>query len=251
MVRRTKTRKSKARKTRKPGRKTKLSRQVFKPNVFKVTCNMTTANCTTGASSGAAVSQQADSWIFSTNATDNINYYSMSSMFTLNMIQNYTRFTNVYDMYKILKVGIKITPYSTAALLQTGSSGGFHNQQLALILHSAIDYDDRGSVAPSAAGIDSLRNKVTYRSRNFFSNGRSQYFSLRPRVSMDVFGGTTVPSYGSSAVIKPPWLDCDSYNVNHYGHKWIVECFNPDITTPAYIWFKYEVTLWLEFKQPV
>lgn len=232
-------------------RKPTVKRLIRQHHYFKRTCNVPRVNCNVGASGGGTVANADDSWVLSCSASNNVTYYSISTQFTLNMLQSYTEFSQMFDMYRIRKIDFAIIPYSTTTNLQTGSVNGFHNQQLSVIMHTAIDYDDYVSLVPGPAGIDALRQKLSYNTRNMFnSTGKAYRRSFVPHIAYDVYGGTTVQSFGSSANKVAPFLDCDSVDVQHYGTKWIMEVFNPDPSNPTYIWFKYEATLYLELKQP-
>lgn len=242
------TKRTRTRRVRRATRKrVPMGRLAARPHFYKRTCSLTVSNSNTGLSGGAggAFSNSSDSWVFNTGTGVNVSFFSMANMFTLDMLPDYSEFTTLYDQYKINRVKVKMTPYSTASMLQTGVTTN-NNQSLGLILHSCIDYDDASAFAASSTGINAMRQFLSYRTRNFI-NGRPVKIYFKPRIAMAAFGGGVFGSYASAT---PKWIDCDSSSVQHYGTKWIWESFQPDSSVPVFVWFKIEATLYFECKQP-
>lgn len=216
---------------------------------FKRWCCLTTSNTNTATagSVGAAISQSADSWNINTGTTANVSYYSFAHMFTLGMLPDYAEFTTLFDQYKISGVKLRITPYSTAQMAQTGV-GTANNQTLSVLMHSVLDHDDYTAPAAGTTGINALRQYRTYKTRNFLArNGQPINIWLRPRIATAAYGSGVFSSYANS---KPLWIDCDSINVEHYGIKYICEVFQPDTTVPCFVWFKIEAKLYISLREP-
>lgn len=221
-----------------------------KPHFFKRTVTVPSAWVTSAVSggAGAAISQTADSWVLTTGTTSNISYFAMSMYFSIDMLPDNSEFLTLFDQYKINRVKLRLTPYSTQSTLQSGVGVSGQNQGLSCIVHNIIDYDDAAALTPSAAGINLIRERLQFKTRNLFAsrNGLKQYFS--PRVANAAFGGGV---FGSYANVKAPWIDSNSPSVQHYGSKWLFEVFQPDVSVSCYIWFKLEATLYLELRQPI
>lgn len=224
----------------------KILRAISRPHYFKRSFSLTTANVNTIANGGAgsAISNTSDSWSFNTGTGVNISYFSMSTFFTLDMLPDYADFTQLFDQYKILKVKFKLTPYSTFGPMQSGV-GTANNQSLGVMQHQYVDYDDATALAASSTGINSMRQFLSYRSRNLL--GRPTKRSFRPRMALAAYASGAFTSYANQ---KSMWIDANSPTVQHYGLKTIWEVFQPDFSVPVFIWFKLECTMYLACKQP-
>lgn len=199
---------------------------------------------------GAALSQTADSWIFNTGtgAPGGVSLFSLATYFTLDMLPDYTEYTSMFDQYKIKGALYKITPYTSSVQGPYGAAATGSNQPVSCIIHSVIDADDANALPASSTGLNSMREYNTYKTSNFFKNGypcinRFVY----PRLATAAYGSGVFSSYANQ---KPLWIDANSPQVQHYGLKWIAEVFQPDTTTPVFIWFKIEVKLYFECRQP-
>lgn len=217
-------------------------------HMFKRTCTLLTGNTniTVSAGVGGAMSQSADSWDFNTGTTAVATYFSWANFFTLGMLPSFSEYGVLFDQYKINKIKLKITPYSTASNLQSGTTG-LNNQGAACILHSVVDYDDATQFPASTVGIDAMRQYPSYKTRNFFQFGKpiKRYFT--PHIAQAAYGSGVFTSYAN---VGPKWIDMVSTNVEHYGTKFIAEVFQPDTTIPIFIWFKMEATLYFSCKNP-
>lgn len=219
------------------------------PHFYKRTVSLLAANVNTAVTGGAGCSftNSSDSWYLRTGTGSATSFFTMAQEFTLDMLPDYADYTNLYDQYKINAVKVKVTPYSTAAVLQSGEAGA-SNQSLGIICHSVIDYDDAATFAASTAGINLARQYRTYKTRNFLaSDGKPLKRYVKPRVAQAAYGGGV---FGSYANMPSPWVDMNSPSVQHYGIKWLWEVFQPDTAQDCYIWFKIEATLYLECREP-
>lgn len=216
------------------------------------TINNTQCTSTVSGGVGAALSFTAanDGWDINTGTTSAITYISAASYFAMDQLPGFSAYTTNYDQYKIISVLYKITPYSTNVEAQFGTSTApFNNQPLSCILHYARDYDDVNLLSASNVGINALRNRIDYRSRNLFqSNGKPIYIKIKPRIAMAGFGSGIFNSYTNQ---KSQWIDSNSPSVQHYGLKMIFETFQPDTTVPCFIWFKMEAKYMIECRAPI
>lgn len=227
----------------------RVRRLALKPHFFKRTVSLTATNIQSAVAGGvgAALSNTADSWVLNTGTTANVSYFSVGVMYTLATLPDASDFTGLFDQYKINRVKLRLIPYSCNTVLQTGI-GTANNQGLAVILHRVPDYDDNVPFAASVTGLNEMRQYPQYRSRNFFdSRGRAHKMYLRPHIAQAAYGAGVFTSYANRG---PMFIDAASPAVEHYGHKWIMEVFQPDTTVPCFIWFKMEATLYLECRNP-
>lgn len=188
-----------------------------------------------------------DSWVLNTGTGLGVTFFSMGLKFSLGLLPDYLDFYNLYDQYKINRIKIKLTPYSTVALQQSGV-GTANNQPLGVIVHNLVDLDDGTPFASSAAGINFMRQYSTYKTRNLLnSSGKPISRYWKPRIALGAYD-----SASSTAKVntKPMWIDMVYTNVEHYGYKLLFQVFQPDTAVPIFIWFKLEATYYFECKQP-
>lgn len=213
-------------------------------------CNITSSNLFTSSSTGTGgnISFSSDSIVLNTGTTTNVSYFSGAAMFTMNMLGNYTEYTTMFDQYKIRGALIKITPYTSLAVTPAGSSGiiNSNNQGVSCMFHSVLDFDDATAPTAGTAGIATLREYKGYKSQNFFNN-RPIVRYCKPRMAVAAYAG----AFTSYANVANVYCDSNSPGVQHYGFKWIAEVFQPDNTVPLFVWFKMEVKLYLECRQPI
>lgn len=135
-------------------------------------------------------------------------FYAHSLSFRLSDIDNYQRFTTLYDKYRIKSISIRIHPAFNVNQADTtpakGSSAG--------VWMITYDYDD--SVLFTTPQQALTREKVISK-----SNTRPVKYRIQPRVLM-LSGNSASPATTQTAVQKrSPWLDTASADVVHYGIK--------------------------------
>lgn len=146
------------------------------------------------------------------------------------MLPNYTEFTNLYDMYRINKIVVKLIP----KVSETGMVLGATNNSAGIQLHSAIDYDD--STAPT--NIAQLCQYSTYK----MTRGHN--------IHTRVFVPKCEMSAGGTANVAPKayqWLDTAHPDIPHFGMKLII----PTITASTIIYYDYSVTAYISCKNVV
>lgn len=217
---------------------------------FKRTCMLPSANVatSTGGGNGQAISISDDAWVLNTGGggITSSTYYGMSMYFTLDMFPDYTDFTNLFDQYKLRKIKVRLIPYSTNTILQSGQAAGVINQNLAVLTHQIIDYDDASALTASGAGVNIIREFDTYKTKNLFGGGRStvnRYFT--PHIAEAAYAAGVFTSFSNK---KPSWIDCNSPSVQHYGLKTLFHVFSPDTIASSFVWFAVEITGYFTFK---
>lgn len=139
---------------------------------------------------------------------------SLGMSFQLDLLQNYTELTALYDQYKIKWVKLHFDwsplvpiPYDTANAF---SGSGAHNP----IVYFKRDYDD--ATAPTE--IEMKQSNQT-RALRLHPN-RNQTIFLRPAILHQIYEGATATAYA------PKWrerLDCADVSVPHYGLKMLIK----------------------------
>lgn len=185
-----------------------------------------------------------NAWIIATGntGTSNATYYSFGIKFNLTMLQSIADFTSLFDAYKINKIKLKITPFSTTADLQDGQSLGTSNQNLSCIYYDIIDRDDNTAFSADVTGLQQMQQYDTIKERNLFARGGrpiKRYWT--PAIAGLVHAGGVFPAY---TVQRPKWLDLNQTDTEHYGYKGFFQVFSPNPTVQSFIWLKIEATLY-------
>lgn len=151
---------------------------------------------------------------------------------------NHTELTAIADKYKINWVKVKI--YATS---NTASAGSI--SQLPSILWS-LDEDDAAIPASSTAGLNSIREKMACKYRQFKQNGGGISIFYKPKIANTVAaaGGGTVNAGVSSA----KWLDTVNDTVSHFGVKGYLQDVNLASTASAYTQFKFDISMSVSVK---
>lgn len=141
----------------------------------------------------------------------------------LNQVPGYTEFTNLYDLYRIVAMKIRLSPRANSAEVGT-------NQGIVKVF-SCIDYD--GGTAPSVvADILQFQNlKVTKSTQDHV-----RYW--KPKFNAD-----TAAIVGTGNLNTTGWLDCDNATVAHHGMKFVIQ----QLPAGNQTWDIY-VTYYLAFK---
>lgn len=162
--------------------------------------------------------------------------------FSLNDVQGYTEFDNLYDRYMITTVVLRFriinNPDATFALNQSGfnpSTGNPTNWFPRLFF--CKDYDDN-----TAETLANLRERAKTKMIVLKPN---QYYkvAVRPAVAMQTYYTTSGAGYAPK---WNQWIDMSQNGVPHYGLKWCVDCsaVDPNDTYP----FKLEIEKQYYFK---
>lgn len=192
-----------------------------------------------------------DGWDLATGTGGTgFSYISLAFRFKVSALPGFGDFNNLYDMYHIRAIKIKITPYSTGSQLQQGTTLA-NNQSLSCVIHHLVDPDDGVAFVASNVGIDAMRQYPTYKTRNLFnSSGKSITRTIKPRIAIAAFD--SAPGSSATARLNYPsrMLDMATPNVDHFAWKMIMEIFQPDTTIACFIWWKMEATYYLSMRTP-
>lgn len=151
---------------------------------------------------------------------------------------NSTELTQLTDKYKINWVNVKV--YATS---NTASAGG--TSQLPSILWST-DEDDAGIPASSTAGLNSIREKMSSKLRQFKQNGSAISIFYKPKITNTIAGAAGAPIAGG--VMNAPFIDCNHPNIPHYGVKGFLQDVNLASTASVYTQFKFDITMSVTLK---
>lgn len=169
-----------------------------------------------------------------THATINtVNFGALSLNFKATDIPGVTEMQDMYEQYRINKITVKFIPLATSAAAGAAPTGG--TTQTGIIFHWCLDYDDSALPADSGAGVNALRQRQGYRSRNVYAlNGKPIVISFVPKVNID-----NQPRVAG-------WFDEGNITVPHYGVKLITET----VSTGAEMnhFFKVETTYHVSLK---
>lgn len=179
-----------------------------------------------------------------TPAVAGTNFYTFGYMFRLGDLPSYTEIQNMYDMYKIVGVALRIFPlFSDSNTATTGSVQG-----MGTIIHSVVDLDDAAAPVASENGVNALREYGnTYKCHNLLMTKKwSRY--VRPRtVGLLVDnGGANVQAQSN----KAGWVDCAQPNIAHYGIKCIIET-NTFSAVALSMSFKVEAKYYIKARCPI
>lgn len=118
----------------------------------------------------------------------------------MNALPNVTDFSNLYDMYMIKKIVVKIIPKYSEALLNSGASTNANMQQI----HSVIDYDD-------GTNPTSINDLVQYQSHKLTRGNQVHTRVFVPKVELATSAANAPKAY--------QWIDFDSLTTTHRGMK--------------------------------
>lgn len=202
-----------------------LSRKCPEQNVYN------TATTAVAASSGSVVVIGTP---YQTPAFAGSTYYNVpfSVDLTLNDVLSASELTTIADRYKINWAKIRIFCTSN-----TASAGGL--TQLPSILWST-DADDAVVPASSTVGLNSIREKMGSKIRQFKQNGGPLSIFMRPKIAMGAWGGAAVVA----PVVSPAkFIDCNAPDVPHYALRGYLQDVNLASTASVYTQFKFDITL--------
>jgi hypothetical protein len=191
------------------------------------------------ASSGASTTiNSAGLYNLATGSGQNQYYFTTSMGFCLADVPTASDFTGLFERWRLNAVEVTFLPMNTSSI--SSVAGG--NGDLGLLLHSVVDYNDRALITASDTGINSMRQRPTYRLIQG-TTGKPIRFRIRPRTAIAAYAGGAFTSYVNMA---PQWCDATSSSVEHYGLKLCWEVMNPT-SVASFINFKLEVKYWLSF----
>lgn len=148
-------------------------------------------------------------------------------------LPNRSEFTSLYDQYKILSYTIEIRPRMTDYSRADSSTYG-HCPTIYWV------YDQDDATAPTA--MSSIMEHPKVRSSRLT---KPVFITVKyPTISVALWNGGVTTAYGAK---KAMWLDCNSYQVPHYGVKYAIQAA-PTTDLKGYI--DIRVKWRLAFKNP-
>jgi len=150
-----------------------------------------------------------------TSGVNNTTYFQLSNL------DNSSSFENVWDQYRIDAIRMTVKPQNNAIGLVTNSTTSL------VPLYCVIDYDNTSNLSSAAAARE-------YANCIVLEPGESFTRVFQPRVAAAVYSG----AFTSFANMEPPWIDCASPNVQHYG----VKIFVPGATAAQTLLQSWDVT---------
>lgn len=132
------------------------------------------------------------------------NVYDIPIVMKFNMAQcvNATDFTNIADLYKLLRTKVRLHNNFVNTAVGTNGTQPW--------IEYFYDYDD--ATIPSLA---LLRERMGTQTRYFNASKPVTSLALRPRFAKEVFQSGVTTAYGPGR----GWLDCDYPQVQHFGIK--------------------------------
>lgn len=156
----------------------------------------------------------------------------------LNDLIGAAELTAIADKYKINWVKVRV--FSTSNTASAGSVA-----QLPSLLWSQ-DEDDAALPASSTAGLESIREKMSSKFRQFKQNGGAISMFYKPKIVNTVAGAAGAAT--AAGVISAPYLDTSAATIPHYGVKGYIQDVNLTATPAVYTQFKFDVTMSVSLK---
>ena len=164
----------------------------------------------------------------------------LATAFQLTDAVNYTKFTTLYDAYKINKVTMTIEYLNN----QTQPGSGFYNPSIWMY------YDQDDQIVP--ANLNNIVGKQGVRKHIFGSDRKNTVtFSFTPTIQMETanVNNTVVPAVVTA---KPMWLNCNNANIPHQALKmWITDLSRNTVDKSPAVAFRVNWTYHVSFRSPI
>lgn len=205
--------------------------------IIRLTRRLPEQNLYNGGTAGVMIASGATVVVgtpYQTPAFTGSTYYNapFTIDFALNDIINVSDLTQIADKYRINWV--KIMAYCTS---NTASSAG--TAQLPSILWSTDD-DDVGMPASTTTGLNTLREKMSSKIRQWKQNTPLKFF-IKPKLLGSVSGPLGTPV--QAVVGKAKFIDCNHPDVPHYGMKGYLQDVNLATTASVLTQFKFDIVM--------
>lgn len=167
-------------------------------------------------------------------------YYNVPFSIDTNLgdLLNSAELTAIADKYKIRWVKVRVFATSN-----TASAGG--TSQLPSLLWS-VDEDDSAVPASSTTGLNTIREKMNSKYRQFKQNGGSISIFYRPKITNTIAGAGGAAT--AAGVIPAPFIDTASPTIPHYGMKGYLQDVNLAATPGVYTQFKFDISMGVTLK---
>lgn len=122
--------------------------------------------------------------------------------FQLNLLDNVTAFTTLFDQFRIEAIRFRMIPKNNAIGLQTESTTTLTQ------VYCVIDYDDSSALASTAKARE-------YDNCIIAAAGESIERTFVPRIAVAAYSG----AFSAYTNLGPQWIDVSTPAVQHYGVK--------------------------------
>lgn len=211
---------------------------------FKRWTNMAVGNSLSTAGSITVVGSTNFAFNLS-NVAGTVSYGSLGYTFRLDDLPNYTEFSALYDKYCVRGYQVRINAFNTGSI--TAAAYDANNGQSSLIVHTAVDHDDAAVPAASEVGVNDLRQRSSYRTKNILRGPLKNYVKSKSLIAMVNSSSTVV---GSSSMGKTLWIDCAEVDVPCYGFKAVFEGISggSQSVLGLNLYVKIEIVAYLAFR---
>lgn len=152
--------------------------------------------------------------------------------FSLDQVQNFADFTNLYDQYKI--TGVKVT-----FRLMTNPDSAIASTQIFPTLWAVRDNDDSGT----PASLINLMEKEGVKYKILRPNAAISMYVKAPRLAGMVYQTATSTAYTSMAA---KWVDCSYPSTPHYALKWCVD--SEGVSQPGNYYISVQTKYYISFR---
>jgi len=214
-------------------RKTRVSRPLKVTKILNASryADMTVAG---GFSRAGSITVGNGYMVMTSSATlGAITYGSVGVSFKVDDMPNIAEYGALYEQYRINKVVMKIIPMATSVAAGAALTGS--TTQTGIIFHYCLDHDDATVPPATEAGVNALRQRTGYRTRNIYQgNGKPLTFSFKPYVMHD------------NEPRKAGWINEGDLTIPHYGVKFIAETVSAGTQMDHF--FKVETKFYVSLK---
>lgn len=157
---------------------------------------------------------------------------------SLNQLLSYTELTTLFDKYKINWIRLRI--------FSGGNTASLNGKGLLPSLVWCVDEDD---AIVTGLTVDSIREKMGSKERQFPQNGKPISIFIRPKIAVaDAWGGSQTTINGLS-VKKADYVNSQYPSLPHYGLKFAFRDVLLDtVTNGVYTNFRFDLALNVSLK---
>lgn len=126
--------------------------------------------------------------------------------FSLGQVPNFTEFTSLFDMWRIVQVDFHMFP-----AINSGDLNGATTNIVGGLVAIAVDYDD----ATVPASFNQMLEKQDVQ---IYSPYEQVHLSFKPRTTAQLTSGGSL-----GTAMQGQWVDCANTSVVHYGIKFSIQ----------------------------
>lgn len=167
--------------------------------------------------------------------TTGSNWMSWATTFSAGTLPNITEFSNLFDVYRIRRVTIKLRLVQPPEATNTPATSQFYPD-----VYVTVDHDD-ATIPPS---VDSVLQYGKCK-RGVLRPNRWFTYSFYPTTSIQLYRGPTTTGY--APMKNGAWLDLAYTDVPYYGLKGVISNEAAGVTTAA-LAVEYHTVYTIQFK---